>query len=573
MFKVFEFRTCSEEESFVPITALDGKRFAEMVIQGANHLAANAKMVDALNVFPVPDGDTGTNMNLSMTSGAKEVKNHVQEHIGKVGVALSKGLLMGARGNSGVILSQLFRGFAKSIESKSAISGSDFAKALESGVETAYKAVMKPVEGTILTVAKDAAKKGVQASLKTTDIIAIMEEVLIEAKASLKRTPDLLPVLKEVGVVDSGGQGLVFVYEGFLACLKGEALPNLPVPVSTLDDLVNVEHQNSVQGHINTEDIEFGYCTEFMVKFEQDKLVEHPFDEEVFRNDLSNYGDSLLVIADEELVKVHIHSEQPGTILSYGQQYGSLINMKIENMRQQHSNIVGEKHSTIVPDKPIQKKENGIVTVSMGTGIAELFKSIGANAVIEGGQTMNPSTEDIVKAIKDVNAKKIFILPNNKNIIMAAEQAAQVSDEEVYVIPSKTVPQGLSALLGFNPEADATANQASMNNALKQVKTGQITFAVRDTNIDGLEIEKDDFMGIDEGKIIVKNKDKVKAAEELLAEMLDDDTEILTILYGEDVTEDELNSLTEFVAANYEEIEVEIHNGKQPLYSFIFAIE
>lgn len=555
------------------ITALDGKRFAEMVIKGANHLSANAKMVDALNVFPVPDGDTGTNMNLSMTSGAKEVKNNVQEHIGKVGAALSKGLLMGARGNSGVILSQLFRGFSKAVENKAAISGKDFANALEAGVETAYKAVMKPVEGTILTVAKDSAKKGAQAAQDSNDIIVIMEEVLKEAKASLKRTPDLLPVLKEVGVVDSGGQGLVFVYEGFLAELKGEELPDSPSALPTMDEMVSAEHHKSVQSHINTEDIEFGYCTEFMVRFEAAKTSKHPFNESVFRNDLSKYGDSLLVIADEDVVKVHIHSEQPGEVLSYGQRYGNLINMKIENMRQQHSNIVGETHTPLLVERPQEQKEYGIVTVSMGAGIADLFKSIGAHAVIEGGQTMNPSTEDIVKAVKQVNAKKVFILPNNKNIIMAAEQAAVVTEEEIYVIPSKTVPQGLSAMLAFNPAADVKANEASMKEALQHVKTGQITYAVRDTQIDGLEIEKDDFMGIDEGKIVVKNKDKGNAAEELLAKMLDEDSEILTIIYGEDVSEDEVNTLTQFVEENYGNVEIEIHNGQQPLYSFIFSIE
>ncbi|MEH7299642.1 DAK2 domain-containing protein [Neobacillus drentensis] len=557
------------------ITALDGKRFAEMVIQGANHLAANAKMVDALNVFPVPDGDTGTNMNLSMTSGAKEVRNNVQEHIGKVGVSLSKGLLMGARGNSGVILSQLFRGFSKAVESKAEISAKDFAQALDAGVETAYKAVMKPVEGTILTVAKDSAKKGVQVAQKSNDIIMIMEEVVKEAKASLKRTPDLLPVLKEVGVVDSGGQGLVFVYEGFLAVLKGEELPESPITPS-MNEMVNAEHHKSVQSHMNTADIEFGYCTEFMVRFEADKVTKHPFDEGDFRNDLSKLGDSLLVIADEDVVKVHIHSEQPGEVLTYGQKYGNLINMKIENMRQQHTNIVGESHTakdSELPKAPKELQEYGIVTVSMGSGIAELFKSIGAHAVIEGGQTMNPSTEDIVKAVKEVNAKKVFILPNNKNIIMAAQQAADVSDEEIYVIPSKTVPQGLSALLAFNPSTDVKANESAMMDALQHVKTGQITFAVRDTQIDGLEIEKDDFMGISEGKIVIKNKDKENAAKELLSQMLDEDSEILTIIFGEDVTEEEVTSLTQFVEENFADVEIEVHNGGQPLYSFIFSIE
>jgi uncharacterized protein len=556
----------------VSIKVLDGKRFAEMVIQGANHLAANAQYVDALNVFPVPDGDTGTNMNLSMTSGAKEVKSNVQEHIGKVGSALAKGLLMGARGNSGVILSQLFRGFAKAIEAKPTITSLEFAAALNAGVETAYKAVMKPVEGTILTVAKDAAKHAVAVAKNHEDLIGLMEEVLKEAKASLNRTPDLLPVLKEVGVVDSGGQGLVFVYEGFLAVLKGEKLPDSPATMPNMNELVSAEHHKSVQSHMNTEDIEFGYCTEFMVRLEGIDS----FSEENFRNDLSKYGDSLLVISDEEVVKVHIHSEQPGEVLTYGQRYGSLINMKIENMRQQHSNIVGEPTTPLHTEGNQPKKEKqeyGVVAVSMGSGIAELFRSIGANAVIEGGQTMNPSTEDIVKAIKEVNARKVIILPNNKNIIMAAEQAAQVAEEEVVVIPTKTVPQGMTALLSFNPSADSAANKDTMTEAMQHVKTGQLTYAVRDTSIDGLEISTGDFMGIADGKIILKDQDKVKAAKDLLSQMLDDDSEILTILKGEDASDEDVDSIVEFVESNYEDVEIEVHNGEQPLYAFIFAIE
>ncbi|MGM0902038.1 MAG: DAK2 domain-containing protein [Bacillota bacterium] len=550
------------------IKALDGKRFAEMVIQGANHLSANAKMVDALNVFPVPDGDTGTNMNLSMTSGAKEVKNNVQEHIGNVGSSLSRGLLMGARGNSGVILSQLFRGFSKAIEQKKNITAKEFAQALEAGVTTAYKAVMKPVEGTILTVAKDAARKGVQVAKNQDDLVILMEEVLKEARASLNRTPDLLPVLKEVGVVDSGGQGLVIVYEGFLAVLKGEELPEGPSVIETMDDMVNAEHHKSVQGHINTEDIEFGYCTEFMVKLEGKRS----FSEDDFRQDLSEYGDSLLVISDDQVAKIHVHTERPGEVLTYGQTYGSLISMKIENMRQQHTDIVGEPAQT---SKPVskEKKEYGVVTVSMGAGIGNLFKSIGASVVIEGGQTMNPSTEDIVKAVKDTNAKKVIILPNNKNIIMAAEQAAELAEEEVVVIPSKTVPQGMSALLAFNPSADLLNNQDVMTDAMQHVKTGQLTYAVRDTSIDGLEIEKGDFMGIAEGKIVLKEKDKVKAATALLENILDEDSEILTILKGEDATQDDLDILVEFLEKQYENVEVEIHDGGQPLYPFIFAIE
>ncbi len=556
------------------ITSLEGKRFAEMILQGASHLSSNAKMVDALNVFPVPDGDTGTNMNLSMTSGAKEVQNNVNDHIGKVGTALSKGLLMGARGNSGVILSQLFRGFAKAIEQKSSLTSEEFANALQAGVETAYKAVMKPVEGTILTVAKDAAKKGVSVSKEEKDIVKLMEAILKEAKASLNRTPDLLPVLKEVGVVDSGGQGLVFVYEGFLAELKGEKVSTIST-LPSMNDLVSAEHHKNVQGFMNTEDIEFGYCTEFMVKFEEEKLSTNPFNEEQYRQDLSHYGDSLLVISDDELVKVHIHSEQPGEVLSFSQRYGSLINMKIENMRQQHSTIVGEQEKTVAPTVPAKQEtqEYGIVTVSMGEGIAELFKSIGASEVIEGGQTMNPSTEDIVKAINNVNAKKVIILPNNKNIIMAAEQAAEVMENDVVVVPTKTVPQGMAALLAFNPTASLTDNKEHMSDALLHVKTGQITFAVRDTNIDGLAIAKDDFMGISDGKIVLTNKDQSEAAKQLLQNLLDDESEILTIIYGEEATSEDVDAIVAFIEEHYGDVEIEVHNGKQPLYSYIFSVE
>ncbi|MFS0782346.1 DAK2 domain-containing protein [Bacillus sp. 1P06AnD] len=557
------------------ITSLDGKRFAEMIIMGANQLSANAALVDALNVFPVPDGDTGTNMNLSMTSGAKEAQAHIQDHIGKVGSALSKGLLMGARGNSGVILSQLFRGFAKKIENNENIDAQEFAAAFSAGVDTAYKAVMKPVEGTILTVAKDAAKAAVASAERTDDLIIVMEDIVKEANASLQRTPDLLPVLKEVGVVDSGGQGLVFVYEGFLAQMKGEKAGEAPMSEQpSMDQLVNAEHHMNVQGHINTEDIVFGYCTEFMVRFEEDKLKKHPFDEKTFRNDLSHYGDSLLVISDDEIVKVHIHSEQPGECLNYGQKFGSLIKIKVDNMREQHSSIVGKTQAPVI-EKPAQKKkeEFGIVTVAMGSGVADLFRSIGAKVVIEGGQTMNPSTEDIVKAIKEVNAKNVIILPNNKNIIMAAQQSVDLVEENVVVIPSKTVPQGMSALLSFNPALSVEENSKAMKNALSHVKTGQVTYAVRDTKIEGLDIESGDFMGIEEGKIKNKSKNQIDAAKQLLEHMIDGDSEILTIIYGEDVSGEDMDALVTYCEETYDEVEVEVHNGKQPLYSFIFAVE
>lgn len=548
--------------------SINGNQFADMVKMGAHHLFQNADYVDALNVFPVPDGDTGTNMNLSMTSGAKETAAHTSEHIGKTAQALSKGLLMGARGNSGVILSQLFRGFGKSIEQHATLDAKQFAQALQYGVETAYKAVMKPVEGTILTVAKDSAKKAVEASESISDISELMAAVVEESKLSLNRTPDLLPVLKEVGVVDSGGQGLVFVYEGFLASLKGEALPERTIS-SSMDDLVSAEHHKSVQGYMDTADIEFGFCTEFMVRFEEGKKA---FIENDFRNDLSGFGDSLLVISDDEIAKIHIHSETPGKVLTYGQQYGDLIKIKIENMRQQHTDIVGEGHSSNT-GKKAEVHPYAVVTVAMGTGVAELLKSLGASAVIEGGQTMNPSTEDIVKAIESVGAERVLILPNNKNIVMAAEQAAEVLGIEAAVVPTKTIPQGMAAILAFNAQASVKENQKNMTDAFAHVKTGQVTFAVRDTSIDGVEIKKDDFMSLAEGKIILSQPSRVEAATKLVKELIDEDSEIVTVIYGEDVTEEEAGKFASFIEENFEDVEVELYNGKQPLYPYILSVE
>nr|WP_222618982.1 DAK2 domain-containing protein [Ornithinibacillus hominis] len=541
--------------------------FSQMVLTGAHHLTNNAKKIDALNVFPVPDGDTGTNMNLSMTSGANEVRKNKSESISDVANAFSKGLLMGARGNSGVILSQIFRGFAKGMDKKTSLTTKDLALAFDSGVQTAYKAVMKPVEGTILTVAKDAAKKAVEIGEQEDDVIVMMEKVLQEAKASLKRTPDLLPVLKEVGVVDSGGQGLVTVYEGFLSALKGEELPD---DVVEMDDMINAEHHKSAQDFMDTSEIEFGYCTEFMVKFEEDKLKENPFDESEFRNELSQHGDSLLVVSDEEIVKVHVHTEYPGNVLTIGQRHGSLINMKIENMREQHTAIVGEP---VKPAAPKEKAEFGIVTVAMGSGLKALFESLGATVVIEGGQTMNPSTQDIADAINQANAKNVIVLPNNKNIVMAAEQAAELSEVNAAVVATKTIPQGISALLAFHPEENLDANKANMLEASSHVKTGQITYAVRDTQIDGISIENGNFMGIAEGKIVTTDKDRLEAVKQLFQELITEDDEILTILSGEDVSEEEVNELVSYVEENYEDVEIEVHNGNQPIYSYIFSVE
>jgi DAK2 domain fusion protein YloV len=541
-----------------------------MIQSGAQNLQNNVEFVDALNVFPVPDGDTGTNMNLSMSSGAKEVGTKETENIGEVGQLLARGLLMGARGNSGVILSQLFRGFAKSIEGKTVVDSEEFAAAFQAGVETAYKAVMKPIEGTILTVAKESAEKALNIAKTEKDVTLVMKAVLEEAKASLKRTPDLLPILKEVGVVDSGGQGLVIIYEGFLASLEGKNLPNVTEVQPSMNELVNAEHHKNAQGHMNTEDIKFGYCTEFMVKFDDNKLASSPFSEEAFRNDLSEFGDSLLVVADDDLVKVHIHAEHPGEVLTYGQRYGSLINLKIENMREQHSTIV---RKTEKPSLPKKQKEYGIVTVAMGQGVSALLESIGATVVLQGGQTMNPSTEDLVKAIEDTKAKKVIILPNNSNIVMTAEQAADVVGKDVVVVPSKTVPQGMTALLSFNAERNLAQNKQEMTNALENVKSGQVTYAVRDTTIDGIEIKKDDFIGIHEGKIVTKAHSSLEAVQLLLSKMIDENDEILTVLYGEETNGEDIAKLEQHIDEKFEDVEFEIHEGKQPVYQYIVAVE
>ena len=546
--------------------SLDGIKFAEMVQMGAHHLYQNAAYVDSLNVFPVPDGDTGTNMNLSMTSGADETEANVSAHIGKTSQALSKGLLMGARGNSGVILSQLFRGFGKAIEKDAEIDAKSLANAFQAGVDTAYKAVMKPVEGTILTVAREAAAKGVEVAETEDNMITLMEAFIEEAKQSLNRTPDLLPVLKEVGVVDSGGQGLLFVYEGFLASMKGEPLP--AKNESSLDDLINAEHHR-VQDFMDTSDIEFGYCTEIMVRFEEDKT---PFDEEQFRQELNPMGDSLLVISDDEIAKVHIHSETPGAVLAAGQKYGSLIKIKVDNMREQHSAIVND-----APKAPAKQQKTkvpyAIVTIAMGEGVSNLLRSIGASYVIEGGQTMNPSTEDIVKAVQEIGAERVLILPNNKNIIMAAEQAVELLEIEAAVVPTKTIPQGMAAILAFNPAESVEDNKNNMTSGFAHVKTGQVTFAVRDTSIDGVEIRKDDYMALAEGKIILSTPEMMDAAKKVLEGLMDEDSEIVTIIFGEDATAEQADELQNFIEENYPDAEVEIVEGKQSLYPFILSVE
>lgn len=547
------------------ISKINGKLFADMIIQGAQNLSNNADLVDSLNVYPVPDGDTGTNMNLTMTSGREEVENNLSKNIGELGKTFSKGLLMGARGNSGVILSQLFRGFCKNIESESEINSKLLAESFQAGVETAYKAVMKPVEGTILTVAKDAAQAAVEKANNTEDCIELMEYIIVKANESLENTPNLLAVLKEVGVVDSGGKGLLCVYEGFLKALKGE---KVEAKVAKLDKDEFVHDEHDFHGVINTEDIIYGYCTEMMVRFGKNKKA---FDEQEFRQDMSQFGDSLLVINDEEIVKVHVHTEYPGKVFNYGQQYGELIKLKVENMREQHREVIRKEQHTAKPK--METVETAIITISMGEGISEIFKSMGATHIISGGQTMNPSTEDIVKVIEQSKCKRAIILPNNKNILMASEQAASIVDAEAVVIPTKSIPQGISALFQYDVDATLEENKAQMADSVNNVKSGSLTYAVRDTKIDGVEIKKDAFMGLTEDKIVSSQSDQLTTVTELLNEMLAEDSEILTVIIGQDAEQTVTDNMINWIEEQYLDVEVEVHEGGQPIYQYFFSVE
>lgn len=558
------------------VKEISASQFQEMVEAGAKRLQVNAEYVNSLNVFPVPDGDTGTNMNLSMTSGATAVVNSASDKVGELANVLAKGLLMGARGNSGVILSQLFRGFSKAILDVDTLNAEDLAKALVHGVETAYKAVMKPVEGTILTVARESAKAGERKARQTDDVVEVMSAVVKYGKKALDKTPDMLPVLKEVGVVDSGGQGLLFIYEGFLNALNGEFQADdtyEPSPAE-MDEMVNAEHHRSVQGQLATEDIKFGYCTEIMVRLGEGPTVDSNFDYDTFRNYLDGIGDSLLVVNDDEIVKVHVHTEHPGEVMNYGQKFGALIKVKVDNMRLQHETIL--EHDEEVAEfeaAPTERKPYAVIAIAAGEGVQELFKSLGAAYVISGGQTMNPSTEDILKAIKEVNADQVIILPNNKNIFMAADQAAEVADVPVAVVPSKTVSQGMTAMLAFNGEQSLEENKTAMTEMLDSVVSGQITNAIRDTAIDGVEIHEGDYLGMVDGKIILSEADKYQATLDTLNKMISEDIEIITIIVGEEGTQAEAEKLSEAIEASYPDLEVEIHEGKQPVYPYLLSAE
>lgn len=546
--------------------------FQEMVQAAATRLGKQAEYVNSLNVFPVPDGDTGTNMSMTMDNGAKEVADKPASTVGEVGQILSKGLLMGARGNSGVITSQLFRGFGQSVKGKDELTGKDLAQAFQMGVEIAYKAVMKPVEGTILTVSRGAATAALKKADLTDDAVEVMQAALDGAKGALAKTPDLLPVLKEVGVVDSGGQGLVFIYEGFLSALNGDyvASEDFKATPANMSEMINAEHHKSVVGHVATEDITYGYCTEIMVALKQGPTYVKEFNYDEFQGYLSGLGDSLLVVNDDEIVKVHVHTEDPGLVMQEGLKYGSLIKIKVDNMRNQHE---AQVQKTDAEESKAEAKDFGLIAVVAGEGLSAIFKAQGVDYVISGGQTMNPSTEDIVKAIEAVNAKQVIILPNNKNIFMAAQSAAEVVDIPAAVVETRTVSQGFTSLLAFDPSKSLEDNVADMSASLSDVVSGSVTLAVRDTTIDGLEIHENDFLGMVDGKIVVSNPDMEATLKAAFEKMIDEDSEIVTIFVGEEGDQDLAEELAEYLEETYEDVEVEIHQGDQPVYPYLMSVE
>lgn len=559
------------------VTTITNVEFGKMINAAADALKNNAEKINKLNVFPVPDGDTGTNMTLSMASGAEYERNETDTHLGALAQATSKGLLMGARGNSGVILSQIFRGFAAKIADKETLSARDLADALMGGAETAYKAVMKPTEGTILTVIREAAAAANRTAKESDDAVVVMKETLDAAEKALASTPDLLPVLKEVGVVDSGGQGLVIVLEAFYAVLSGEEITT-EIDNAALDAMVMSLHNAGVQGDLNPEDIQFGYCTEIMVDIAKGTTYDQEFDYDKFYEHLAAMGDSLLVINDDEVVKVHVHTEDPGEVINWGTHFGSLRKVKVDNMRDQQAEAAAaaeaqkEAEAKAEAEKPAV--DLAVITTATGEGIKELFASSGATVVIDAEQA--PSTQDLVNAVKESGAKEALILPNDSNIFMAADQAVEIADVPVKVVRTRTVQQGLTALvLGYKPEGTLEDNAEAMTAALGDVKSGAVTTSVRDTTLNGLEIHSGDAIGLFDGEIVVSvpNADIHQAAVELLGKMIDEDSELVTVYYGQESSEDDANKLEEAGLAIDEDLEFEIHDGGQPLYPILMSVE
>ncbi len=559
------------------IETINSNILKNMFIAGAKFLESKKKYVDELNVFPVPDGDTGTNMTLTILAAAREVEKTNGSDMKAISKAISSGSLRGARGNSGVILSQIFRGFAKEIAEYEELNTKILADAMVRGADTAYKAVMKPKEGTILTVARGMADKAVEICEETKDILEALRIVIGHGKEVLDRTPDMLPVLKEAGVVDAGGQGLLYVLKGALMALEN----GTDVTLEIEDNLTNDEENIKVAIVHADEDIKFGYCTEFIIdtgdRNTYEENVEHA---ETLKRFLETIGDSIVSVADEDLIKIHVHTNDPGLAMQHGLTIGQLQNIKVDNMRIQHANRLvteSEIHET-TSQKPVTKelpkKDHAFVAVSVGEGMNKIFESLGVDHVVTGGQTMNPSTEDFLKAVETINAEDIYIFPNNKNIILAASQVCDlVEDKNVHVIPSKTAPQGVTALISFDAGVSVEENIEAMTEALDDVKTGQITFAVRDTSIDSMEIKEGDILGIADDGIKAVDPDLKQATYKLLDHIVDTDSELVTIYYGEDMTEEGAKELSDYIEDKYEDAEVEIHYGGQPLYYFIISVE
>mgnify|MGYP004458378397 FL=1 len=570
------------------ITTINAELFAKMFLAGANNLEAKKEWINELNVFPVPDGDTGTNMSMTIMSAAKEVAAMTDPTMASLAKAISSGSLRGARGNSGVILSQLFRGFTKVIAEYDELNVRIISDAFQKATETAYKAVMKPKEGTILTVAKGMSDKAAELGEETDDLVYFCEEIIKEGDHVLSKTPDMLPVLKQAGVVDSGGQGLMQVLKGAMDALLGKEVDyNIEAAAQP------TEKSSSSNSYIDAQaeqEITFTYCTQFLI------MLEHPFTEKQemdFKSYLESIGDSIVVVADDEIVKVHVHTNDPGKAMQRGLTYGSLTTIIIENMRLERDEKISamkekEMQSTQTAEQEIkameeltaeeevqtEEKEMGFISVSIGAGINEIFKGLGVDHIIEGGQTMNPSTEDMLQAIEKVNARNIFILPNNKNIIMAANQAASLTeDKNIIVIPTKTIPQGITALVNYIPDSTPEDNAERMTEEIQLVKTGQVTYAVRDTIIDDKEIRQGDYMGIGDKGILSVGTDMTKTVLTMIAEMIDEDSALLSIYYGEDMDEDSANAIAEKVEASYPDVEVEVHSGGQPIYYYVISVE
>ena len=546
---------------------IDAQSLKSAFITGAKSLEAKKEWINELNVFPVPDGDTGTNMTMTIMSAAKTLAAEEGDDIASMCKAIAQGSLRGARGNSGVILSQLFRGAAKILKESPVVDVFEIALAFDKASETAYKAVMKPKEGTILTVARAMGEKALEIHDEYDDIIAFLEAVLAYGEETLKKTPEMLPVLKKAGVVDSGGQGLMVILHGILEGLKGNVIELGDVVLSTKSE---GSANGAAREDIDTSDIKFGYCTEFIVNLNKEFTDK---DEEEFKEFLTSIGDSLVCVADDEVVKIHVHTNDPGLAIQRGLTFGELTNLKIDNMREEHRERVIKGVDQILESQK-QKKKMGVISVSAGSGLTSIFKEIGVDVVVEGGQTMNPSTEDILNAVEHLNAETIYILPNNKNIILAAEQAAKiVEDKKVVVIPTKTIPQGITAMISLSEDRSAEENLENATEEISNVKSAQITYAVRNTTIDDVEIHENDVMALGDSGIIGVDKSIDSAVDKALANMIDDSSELVCLYYGEEVSEEDANKLCDELVGKYENVEFELHFGGQPVYYYFISVE